>query len=200
MESVRASEEKLALAQAEYNSVDRHVRSLDLIIKEHEASLTHGPPGTRPLFTILPGMVDPKPPSPIIEDPGDGFTTGASTVLSSTVGSADRKKSKRDRERERKRERRQQRLEEKEEKLAAEQPVPTIPQVGRADMPVDPHEPRYCYCNQVSYGEMIACDNEDCTREWFHLGCVGLTAPPRGKTKWFCRECEESLGRKKKKH
>lgn len=27
------------------------------------------------------------------------------------------------------------------------------------DMPVDPNEPRYCYCNQVSYGEMIACDN-----------------------------------------
>ncbi len=25
----------------------------------------------------------------------------------------------------------------------------------------DPNEPRYCTCNQVSYGEMVACDNED---------------------------------------
>lgn len=25
----------------------------------------------------------------------------------------------------------------------------------------DPNEPRYCICNQVSYGEMVACDNKD---------------------------------------
>lgn len=29
------------------------------------------------------------------------------------------------------------------------------------DMPVDPNEPTYCLCNQVSYGEMIGCDNQD---------------------------------------
>ena len=29
------------------------------------------------------------------------------------------------------------------------------------DMPVDPNEPTYCLCNQVSYGEMIGCDNLD---------------------------------------
>lgn len=32
------------------------------------------------------------------------------------------------------------------------------------DMPVDPNEPTYCFCHQVSYGEMIGCDNPDvCT-------------------------------------
>lgn len=25
----------------------------------------------------------------------------------------------------------------------------------------DPNEPRYCLCNQVSYGDMVACDNVD---------------------------------------
>lgn len=25
----------------------------------------------------------------------------------------------------------------------------------------DPNEPRYCLCNQVSYGDMVACDNAD---------------------------------------
>lgn len=29
------------------------------------------------------------------------------------------------------------------------------------DLPVDPNEPTYCLCNQVSYGEMVACDNPD---------------------------------------
>jgi hypothetical protein len=29
-------------------------------------------------------------------------------------------------------------------------------------------EPTYCICSQVSFGEMIACDNEDCSIEWFH--------------------------------
>lgn len=48
-------------------------------------------------------------------------------------------------------------------------------------------EPTYCYCNQVSFGEMIGCDNPDCDIEWFHYACVGLTAPPAGK--WFCPDC-----------
>ena len=42
----------------------------------------------------------------------------------------------------------------------------------------DELEPRYCYCNEVSFGEMVACDNDACPREWFHLSCVGLSKPP----------------------
>lgn len=54
---------------------------------------------------------------------------------------------------------------------------------------VDPSEPVYCYCQRVSFGEMIACDNEDCAIEWFHFECVGLTPENRPKGKWFCKEC-----------
>ncbi len=36
----------------------------------------------------------------------------------------------------------------------------------------------YCFCNQGSYGEMVACDGEGCPREWFHLECVGLRVAP----------------------
>lgn len=43
-------------------------------------------------------------------------------------------------------------------------------------------EPRYCYCNSVSYGEMVACDMAGCEREWFHLDCAGLTKPPGAKS------------------
>ncbi|XP_063041944.1 inhibitor of growth protein 4 [Engraulis encrasicolus] len=62
------------------------------------------------------------------------------------------------------------------------------------DMPVDPNEPTYCLCHQVSYGEMIGCDNTDCSIEWFHFACVGLTTKPRGK--WYCPRCSQE--RKKK--
>jgi hypothetical protein len=41
-------------------------------------------------------------------------------------------------------------------------------------------EDLYCYCNQVSYGEMVACDGDGCEREWFHLECVGLKVAPKG--------------------
>ncbi|XP_062850822.1 inhibitor of growth protein 2 isoform X2 [Trichomycterus rosablanca] len=52
---------------------------------------------------------------------------------------------------------------------------------------VDPNEPTYCLCEQVSYGEMIGCDNEQCPIEWFHFSCVGLTYKPKGK--WYCPKC-----------
>ncbi|CAG9788698.1 unnamed protein product [Diatraea saccharalis] len=54
----------------------------------------------------------------------------------------------------------------------------------------DPNEPRYCICNQVSYGDMVACDNQDCPYEWFHYPCVGITAPPKGK--WYCPQCQSN--------
>lgn len=54
-------------------------------------------------------------------------------------------------------------------------------------------EPRYCYCQNVSYGEMVACDAEDCPREWFHLECVGLGRAPGRNARWFCEECKERL-------
>jgi len=77
----------------------------------------------------------------------------------------------------------------------------------------DPDEPKYCYCGQGSFGEMIACDNDDCPMEWFHLGCTGLRAVPgdngeyldiassiqeliKATVKWFCDVCKEPKGRK----
>lgn len=35
------------------------------------------------------------------------------------------------------------------------------------DMPVDPNEPTYCLCHQVSYGEMIGCDNPDVSLNFY---------------------------------
>lgn len=62
------------------------------------------------------------------------------------------------------------------------------------DQPIDPDEPTYCVCHQVSFGDMIACDNENCQGgEWFHYSCVGLTPETRFKGKWFCPTCKPLL-------
>mmetsp|Transcript_27836 Transcript_27836/g.39224 ORF Transcript_27836/g.39224 Transcript_27836/m.39224 type:complete len:222 (+) Transcript_27836:66-731(+) len=63
------------------------------------------------------------------------------------------------------------------------------------DMPIDPHEPTYCICNRVSFGEMVGCDNPDCKIEWFHFECVGLTAPPKGK--WLCPDCSALMKKRR---
>lgn len=54
------------------------------------------------------------------------------------------------------------------------------------DGDADVNEPRYCICNQVSFGEMVGCDNDSCVREWFHLGCVGLRTAPKENGKCSC--------------
>uniref|UniRef100_A0A7S2WAV2 Inhibitor of growth protein n=1 Tax=Rhizochromulina marina TaxID=1034831 RepID=A0A7S2WAV2_9STRA len=57
-----------------------------------------------------------------------------------------------------------------------------------ADLAADLAEPVYCICQRVSFGDMVACDNDDCAREWFHFECVGLEAQPEGR--WLCPECQ----------
>ncbi|KAF3481419.1 PHD finger domain-containing protein [Arthroderma uncinatum] len=66
-----------------------------------------------------------------------------------------------------------------------------------ADEEDDETEPRYCYCNEVSFGEMVACDNPNCPREWFHLSCVGLTKPPSKSVIWYCNECKDGMRKTK---
>ena len=46
---------------------------------------------------------------------------------------------------------------------------------------------KYCTCQTVSYGPMVACDNDTCPYEWFHMNCVGLKSVPNGE--WFCPVC-----------
>lgn len=64
--------------------------------------------------------------------------------------------------------------------------IATKPELA-LNMEIDPNEPLYCICNQVSFGEMVGCDEADCKYEWFHFACVGLKAKPKGK--WYCPEC-----------
>lgn len=49
---------------------------------------------------------------------------------------------------------------------------------------------KYCICQSVSYGDMVACDNESCPYEWFHWTCVGLKSEPEGT--WICPVCTKN--------
>ncbi|KIO30203.1 hypothetical protein M407DRAFT_224964 [Tulasnella calospora MUT 4182] len=62
-----------------------------------------------------------------------------------------------------------------------------------ADDPTDPEDKQlYCFCRKLSYGEMIACDNDNCHYQWFHLPCVGIKPPL--PEKWYCSECRTLMG------
>lgn len=55
------------------------------------------------------------------------------------------------------------------------------------DEDIDPNEPTYCFCEEISYGDMICCDNDLCPIQWFHFKCLSLLTNPKGK--WFCPKC-----------
>lgn len=48
-------------------------------------------------------------------------------------------------------------------------------------------QPSYCICEDISYGNMVCCDNDLCPIEWFHFNCVSLSRKPKGK--WYCPKC-----------
>ena len=82
---------------------------------------------------------------------------------------------------------RRNRAETPEEEEEEEPPAPVEPEETNEEVeeeeendhdPDDPNEPKYCYCGRGSYGQMIACDNPSCKKEWFHLECTGLKTAP----------------------
>lgn len=60
---------------------------------------------------------------------------------------------------------------------------------GSGEEDPDEEGKKYCLCQHVSYGDMVACDNPNCPHEWFHWNCVGLKSEPEGR--WFCPACRE---------
>jgi inhibitor of growth protein 4 len=83
--------------------------------------------------------------------------------------------------------------------LASPEPAPQLGiAAGASRNAPNPDEPKYCVCNRVSFGEMIACENEACAVEWFHFACVGLSTDAKIKGKWYCNACAAERRRLKK--
>ncbi|KAK4514692.1 uncharacterized protein ATC70_002294 [Mucor velutinosus] len=168
-ETLKKGEEKLALAKSTYDTVDRHCTRLDNDLQKIEDEQLIGPGRTAAVSHSTPAKRDISS----LEDATPRKQTG-------------RKKS------------RKTQAEKKADENAFSQ-EDAIQQAQAAaslsDLPIDPNEPLYCYCSQVSFGEMVACDSGDCEIEWFHLECVGLKTPPKGK--WYCKNCTVDLKKKK---
>lgn len=56
---------------------------------------------------------------------------------------------------------------------------------------------KYCFCQRVSFGDMVACDNDNCEYQWFHWDCVGIKEEPVGD--WLCPECRKQPATKIKR-
>ncbi|XP_071444643.1 inhibitor of growth protein 1 [Hetaerina americana] len=118
---------------------------------------------------------------------GSGGNTGSQRRNASTGGKKKKRKSKQERDRERGGGERGSGVGVSGGSANASGTVAGSGESPPQDIPVDPDEPTYCLCDQISFGEMILCDNDLCPIEWFHFGCVSLVSKPKGR--WFCPRC-----------
>ncbi|KAJ6606658.1 hypothetical protein DFH09DRAFT_1017776 [Mycena vulgaris] len=182
--SIRDREEKVNLTRAACDSVERSIRLVEQALHEQEHAISLGASsGTRLAPILLPEIVMPKWTKPL--------RVTISPDLDDTLGGTEPKPPAQSRVRKKGRKGR------KKETLPSEAVVPP-PRPKPPIIPnADPNESRYCYCDQVSFGEMIGCDDPRCEREWFHLTCTNLAAAPEGRKKWYCDDCTQRKNRKR---
>nr|XP_019044785.1 hypothetical protein I302_06698 [Kwoniella bestiolae CBS 10118]OCF23715.1 hypothetical protein I302_06698 [Kwoniella bestiolae CBS 10118] len=184
-EVVRTAEEKVAVAVGAYNAIDRHIRALDSALTAQEAAILLGLRTSTLPSTNVDDALNLAGDSGTLPNTADGAERGEGEEelvlgLGGGAGGRSRKGKKK-----------------KGKKGVVNQPEEiVVSQEGVVpaewNIPADPNEPKYCYCNQVSYGQMIGCENEECPLEWFHLSCLGLEQPPTGK--WWCNLCRPKVG------
>ncbi|KAI9491653.1 hypothetical protein BDB00DRAFT_874037 [Zychaea mexicana] len=199
-ETLKRGEEKVALAKTTFDAVERHCNRLDAdLVKFEEDS----PLGGRDRITAQPGLA-PSARSLLREVARDKVSRGYDRKDGKgdkrEAGTAKKRKIKDPGSppsgtvRQALKEPRPIKHVDKKQALSSgKKSKTTVP----ADLPIDPNEPLYCYCQQVSYGEMVACDNTDCEIEWFHLACVDLKTVPKGK--WYCNNCVSKMKGKHRK-
>ncbi|CAG7836035.1 unnamed protein product [Allacma fusca] len=165
-------DDKVQLAIQTYELVDKHIRRLDSDLARFESEIKNGAVGT------------PTPPRTETPPPTTNNKRGRKKEKESKKSKAEPAEDKSNKGGSTSPARKKHKSE---IQLAAEQAASSGSSGDVLDMPVDPNEPTYCICSQVSYGQMIACDNPECPIEWFHIGCMGLSSIPKGK--WYCPKC-----------
>jgi hypothetical protein len=56
----------------------------------------------------------------------------------------------------------------------------------------------FCFCRKPEFGQMIACDSDECKYMWFHFDCVNVSKKGVPKGKWFCPACAHAKQKKLK--
>ncbi|CAG8487915.1 10250_t:CDS:2 [Paraglomus brasilianum] len=204
-ESLKDAEEKCAMAQATYKTVDRHVRRLDDDLQRFEDEQMTGPGRIVPTAQPITSTTEtPRKNGQKEKDKKESRDKRTHQTAQEQPNNKRRKhkdngtpppsngRNGHDKDRNDKPKKARKDSNKGQRKTKDKQN-----NVQTTDMPIDPNEPTYCYCQQVSYGEMVACDDDECEIEWFHYACVDLKAPPPGK--WYCKECTEKQKNKQKK-
>ncbi|XP_050372284.1 PHD finger protein ING1 [Argentina anserina] len=167
--SIGIADEKVMLAVRAYDLVDTHIQQLDQYLKKIGAELRPASDGVAASAMPAPSLDGTAKSGRSGEGGRGGRKKKQATVAATALEAAT---------------------------ATAPAPAPANPTGMDLDIPVDPNEPTYCSCNQVSYGDMVACDNPNCKIEWFHFGCVGLKDQPKGK--WYCSDCAKLRNRRKR--
>uniref|UniRef100_H2Y677 Inhibitor of growth protein n=1 Tax=Ciona savignyi TaxID=51511 RepID=H2Y677_CIOSA len=216
------ADEKVQLANQIYDLVDRHLRKLDQELSKFKMELeadnagitevleqrTKENPamsGRRPSFIKLESTNRTDYDKIIVDSYDIGDQVSDSSVCSITGGAVHRplrtkKQTSKAAAWVQQRQQAEARLEQRKKdhvpttSADGESTVEVVGESSAVEWNYDPNEPRYCLCNQVSYGEMVGCDNDKCPIEWFHYGCVGLNQAPTGK--WYCPQCTQTMKRR----
>ncbi|KAG5365393.1 Chromatin modification-related protein [Yarrowia sp. C11] len=204
--AMELQDEKCTLAAQALALVAKHVKKLnDDIDKLDAEGLLGGAPPQKPISANRSRATSSATPAP--EPPSRNYTRdransrrGVSPAASrsSTPGTRPPKKRATDKNND-------AASMSKESSVGASEQLRNMPEtvaVGSLDAairagPGEDDEVLYCFCQQPSFGEMVACDNDDCQYEWFHYDCVGLAEPPQGV--WFCPSCSKGRKGDKKK-
>lgn len=165
--------EKVLLAQQAYDLIDSHLKRLDEDLNQYAEDLKQE------------GKIPPD--EPVILPPASMRDERRKAFFSTPQGKRLDMRFDRDRDWERDGDRDSELMPPPGSHKKKSIPAP----MDGEDQPIDPNEPTYCICGQVSFGDMIACDNENCEGgEWFHYQCVGLSSESRFKGKWYCPSCK----------
>ncbi|KIK63792.1 hypothetical protein GYMLUDRAFT_40869 [Collybiopsis luxurians FD-317 M1] len=197
-ELMSAAQEKVNLAQAAHDYISRQIQVLAQSIKEQEASIALGTrPGTQLAPILLPDVAPPSRWTKNVtgtlvldDDEPLGKVEETPTTLGIVVDETEQPQhSKR---RGRKGRRPTMRL--------FEDSATGQTQTHSLKITLPAMDNRlYCYCRKPSAGEMVACDNEECVNQWFHLSCIGLATLPQEDETWYCEDCDPSKVLSKKR-
>ncbi|CAG2104226.1 unnamed protein product [Medioppia subpectinata] len=150
------SDDKVQLAMQTYEMVDKHIRRLDTELTKFDNDLKDTQ------LTI-------QSAEPVTHTAEDGKKKGRRSDKTKSTGFNPKNVIKTESEKGKKK----QEMKMSESSVLANSSVASVLPALMAnsdiglDMAVDPNEPTYCLCHQVSYGEMIGCDNLDCTTFFF---------------------------------
>ncbi|KAF9070356.1 hypothetical protein BDP27DRAFT_1323898 [Rhodocollybia butyracea] len=188
-ELMSAAQEKVNLAQAAHDYISRQIQVLGQSIKEQEASIALGArPGTQLAPVLLPEVAPPSRWTRNVagrlvlddDEPEDGIEVP--TTVGILVDEIEQPPIKRTRGRKGRRSTEKETDDYGENTLSLKITLPAT---------------RWCYCHKPSDGEMVACDNENCQNQWFHLACTGLPQLPDESDTWYCDDCDPGKNSKK---